>query len=97
MRIAAGSHQSVSLTKGDTVIFSSRIIPGNERRIFEVQNLLAASGIRIVTERDHFVHVSGHPCRDELTQMYQWIRPKIAVPVHGELRHLIEHAALART
>jgi len=96
MRIATGSHQSVSLDKGDTVVFSSRIIPGNERRIFEVQNLLAASGVRIVTERDHFVHVSGHPCRDELTQMYQWVRPRIAVPVHGELRHMLEHAALAR-
>jgi ribonuclease J len=97
MRIATGSHNYVSLTKGDSVIFSSRIIPGNERRIFEVQNLLSASGVKIITERDHFVHVSGHPCRDELTQMYQWVRPQIAVPVHGETRHMIEHAALARS
>jgi len=95
-RIASGSHPSVVLEGGDTVIFSSRIIPGNEVAIFELQNALAAQDIDIVTEKDHFVHVSGHPCRDELTQMYQWVKPRIAIPVHGEIRHLHEHANLTR-
>lgn len=95
-RIAMDNHPNIVLEEGDTVIFSSRIIPGNETSIFELQNLLAERGIRVVTEKDHFVHVSGHPCRDELARMYQMIRPRIAVPVHGEARHLAEHAALAR-
>jgi ribonuclease J len=96
-RIAAGEHQSVALGQGDTVIFSSRIIPGNDVPIFEVQNRLAALGVEVITERDHFVHVSGHPARDELAQMYRWVRPRVAVPVHGELRHMTEHARLARS
>ena len=95
-RIAAGNHPNVSLSKGDAVIFSSRVIPGNELAIAEIQNKLAASGIALLTAEDHFVHVSGHPCRDELAQMYRWIRPKLAVPVHGEMRHQVSHAALAR-
>jgi ribonuclease J len=95
-RIAAGNHPNVSLSKGDAVIFSSRVIPGNEIAIAEIQNKLAASGIALLTAEDHFVHVSGHPCRDELAQMYRWIRPKLAVPVHGEMRHQVSHAALAR-
>lgn len=95
-RIAAGEHPYVSLGDGDTVIFSSRIIPGNELAIFALQNDLAARGIAVLTERDHFVHVSGHPARDELAQMYAWVKPKIAIPVHGELRHMTEHARLAR-
>jgi ribonuclease J len=95
-RIVDDSHPNVTLSPGDTVIFSSRVIPGNEPSIFELQNRLAERGIRIVTERDHFVHVSGHPCRDELARMYQWIRPEVAIPVHGEARHLAEHARLAR-
>jgi ribonuclease J len=78
------------------VIFSSRIIPGNEREIFELQNKLAALGVAVLTERDHFVHVSGHPARDELAEMYRWVRPRIAVPVHGEMRHMTEHARFAR-
>ena len=94
-RIAEDSHPGIVLEKGDTVIFSSRVIPGNETSIFDLQNRLAGRGIRIVTEKDHFVHVSGHPCRDELAAMYQWIRPEVAIPVHGEARHLAEHAALA--
>lgn len=97
MRIAEGSHPHLALDPGDTVIFSSRIIPGNERAIFRLQNLLAERGVRIITERDHFVHVSGHPYRDELRSMYNWVRPKIAVPVHGEMRHLLEHADLAKS
>jgi ribonuclease J len=95
-RIAAGEHPYVSLGEGDTVIFSSRIIPGNELAIFELQNQLAAKGIAVLTERDHFVHVSGHPARDELAQMYSWVKPRIAIPVHGELRHISEHARFAR-
>ena len=94
-RIASDNHSNVSLGEGDTVIFSSRIIPGNELAIFELQNQLAARGVTVITERDHFVHVSGHPARDELAAMYAWVKPKIAVPVHGELRHIAEHARLA--
>jgi ribonuclease J len=96
-RIASGDHPRVVLESGDTVIFSSRVIPGNERAIFAVQNRLASRGIDVLTERDHFVHVSGHPCRDDLADMYRWVRPKIAIPVHGELRHLIEHEKFAQS
>ncbi len=95
-RIAENSHASLSLDPGDVVIFSSRIIPGNEKAIFRLQNDLVRQGVEVITERDHFVHVSGHPARDELTRMYQWVRPQIAVPVHGELRHLHAHEQLAR-
>jgi ribonuclease J len=96
-RAAAGEHPNMTLGKGDAVIFSSRIIPGNELSIFELHNKLAALGVEVLTEQDHFVHVSGHPCRDELAEMYRWTRPQIAVPVHGELRHMSEHARLARS
>ena len=96
-RIAAGAHPHITLGKGDHVIFSSRVIPGNEVAIRTMQNGLADRGVRLYTERDHpGIHVSGHPCRDELKQMYQWARPQIAVPTHGERRHLLEHAALAK-
>jgi ribonuclease J len=95
-RIAAGDHPNVALGSGDAVIFSSRIIPGNELAIFELHNKLSGLGVEVLTEQDHFVHVSGHPCRDELAEMYRWTRPRIAVPVHGELRHMSEHARLAR-
>lgn len=95
-RIAAGNHPNVHLAQGDTVIFSSRVIPGNELAIGEMQNSLAARGINLLTAEDHFVHVSGHPCRDELAQMYRWIRPKLALPVHGEMRHQVAHAKLAK-
>jgi ribonuclease J len=94
-RIARDDHPHVVLETGDVVIFSSRIIPGNERAINRLQNALVRLGVEIVTEEDHFVHVSGHPARDELVRMYQMVRPKIAVPVHGEARHLIAHAELA--
>jgi ribonuclease J len=94
-RIAARDHPNVTLDPGDTVIFSSRIIPGNERTIGRLQNQLSRRGIEVVTEAEHFVHVSGHPARDELARMYQIIRPKAALPVHGESRHLIAHAKLA--
>jgi len=95
-RIAENNHPNVSLGKGDAVIFSSRVIPGNDLAIHELHNKLAALGVELLTSEDHFVHVSGHPCRDELAQMYRWTRPQIAVPVHGELRHQSEHARLAR-
>ena len=95
-RIVEDTHPNIAMSEGDTVIFSSRIIPGNESSIFDLQNKLAERGIRVITEKDHFVHVSGHPCRDELARMYQWIRPEVAIPVHGEARHLAEHAVLAR-
>ncbi|MGD9744494.1 MAG: ribonuclease J [Dongiaceae bacterium] len=94
-RIARNEHPAVQLEPGDTVIFSSRVIPGNERDIGRLQNELARLGVEIVTERDHDVHVSGHPAQDELAQMYQWVRPRIAVPVHGEARHMMAHARLA--
>jgi ribonuclease J len=94
-RIARDDHPHVTLETGDVVIFSSRIIPGNEKPINRLQNALVRLGVEIVTEEDHFVHVSGHPARDELVRMYQMVRPQIAVPVHGEARHLIAHAELA--
>jgi ribonuclease J len=96
-RIAREDHPTVSLEPGDTVVFSSRIIPGNEHAIGQLQNDLARLGVEVVTERDHFVHVSGHPARDELIAMYQWVRPRIAIPVHGEARHLAAHARLAES
>jgi ribonuclease J len=94
-RIAADDHQHVTLDEGDVVIFSSRMIPGNELAIGRLHNQLARRGIDIVTEQDHFVHVSGHPARNELIRMYQMVRPRVAVPVHGEARHLLAHARLA--
>lgn len=96
-RIADGSHPHVKLGAGDSCVFSSRVIPGNEIPIRNLQNKLADRGVRLYTERDHpGIHVSGHPCRDELSQMYRWARPQIAVPTHGERRHLLEHAAFAK-
>lgn len=95
-RIARGEHRHVVLRDGDTVIFSSRVIPGNEGAIHDMQNAFLEKGVELITADDHFVHVSGHPARDELRQMYQWARPKIAVPVHGEKRHIREHVKLAQ-
>ena len=96
-RIAEGIHPHVTLGQGDACIFSSRVIPGNEIPIRNLQNKLADRGVRLYTERDHpGIHVSGHPCRDELADMYHWARPQIAVPTHGERRHLLEHCAFAR-
>ncbi len=94
-RIADGSHP-LALDEGDSVIFSSRQIPGNEVAIGRIQNILAAKGVAMITERQAHVHVSGHPGRPELAQMYKWIRPKLLVPVHGEARHLMEHARFGR-
>jgi ribonuclease J len=96
-RLAEGAHPTVSLGLGDHVVFSSRVIPGNDIPIRNLQNKLSDRGVRLYTERDHpGIHVSGHPCRDELRQMYQWARPQIAIPTHGERRHLVEHTQLAK-
>ncbi len=94
-RIAREDHRHIVLEDGDVVIFSSRIIPGNEKAISRLQNDLVRLGVEIVTEQDHFVHVSGHPARAELVRMYQMVRPHVALPVHGEARHLAAHADLA--
>jgi ribonuclease J len=95
-RMADGSHPALKLEKGDLVVYSSKQIPGNELSIGRVQNALATRGIEVVTERQAHVHVSGHPGRPELEAMYEWIRPEIAIPVHGERRHMEEHARFAR-
>src|SRR3954452_10828801 len=95
-RIARDDHPHIVLEEGDVVIFSSRIIPGNEKAIGRLHNALIRLGVEVVTDEDHFVHVSGHPARDELVRMYQMIRPRVAIPVHGEARHLLGHAELAR-
>ncbi len=96
-RIARDDHRDLTLSEGDTVIFSSKIIPGNERDIFTLINDLVELGVKVITEKDAFTHVSGHPNRDELRRMYEWVRPKYSVPVHGEARHLEAHADFALT
>jgi ribonuclease J len=93
-RIASAQHPAIELDAGDTVIFSSRMIPGNERSISALQNRLVLRGIKVITAHEEDIHVSGHPARDELRQMYAWARPQILVPVHGEARHLQAQAIL---
>lgn len=95
-RIAMDQHPRIALGEGDTVVFSSRMIPGNERAIGTVQDNLARRGVKLITDADHMTHVSGHPARDELKRFYSLVRPKFSVPVHGEWRHLSAHAALAQ-
>lgn len=95
-RIARGDHPNIVLDRDDTVFFSAREIPGNEKAIIRVQNQLVESGVKLVTPDDAPIHVSGHPGQDDLTDLYQWLRPRISVPVHGEARHLRAHAQLAR-
>lgn len=97
-RIARGEHQEITFKRGDTVIFSARPIPGNEREIIAVKNNLAASGVRIIGPREtkHIIHVSGHPARDEIMQMFQWVKPQSVIAVHGERTMLEAHAAIAR-
>jgi ribonuclease J len=95
-RVAENDHRNVDLAPGDTVVFSSRTIPGNEREVNAIVNRLVRSGVRVITDRDGLVHVSGHPRRDELSEMYSWTRPQVAIPVHGEAQHLAAHADLAR-
>ena len=96
-RIAENEHPEISFNKGDLVIFSSRTIPGNEKAVGRIQNNLARLGCDVLTDGEALVHVSGHPRRDELKRMYGWIKPRIAVPMHGEARHLKAQAELART
>ncbi len=95
-RIANDEHPEIALSPGDRVIFSSRAIPGNEKAVGSIINSLIASGVDVVTDRTHLVHVSGHPRRGELARMYEWTRPRIAIPAHGEALHLAEHARFAR-
>jgi ribonuclease J len=95
-RIAEDQHPEVTFQKGDVVIFSSRTIPGNEKAVGRVVNGLVRQGIEVITDRTHLVHVSGHPRRAEMEELYRWVRPRIAIPVHGEALHLSEHAKLAR-
>jgi ribonuclease J len=96
-RIALDEHPDVSLAKGDRVIFSSRTIPGNEKPVGRIVNGLVRQGVEVISDRTHLVHVSGHPRRAELADMFSWVKPRIAIPVHGEALHLAEHAALARS
>ena len=95
-RIAEDHHPDIELGKGDLIIFSSRTIPGNERGVGRMQNRLVDLGCDLITDNDALVHVTGHPRRDELKEMYAWVRPRLAIPVHGEARHLAAHAKLAR-
>ncbi|MEK9281451.1 MULTISPECIES: ribonuclease J [unclassified Bradyrhizobium] len=95
-RIANDDHPEITLNRGDSVIFSSRTIPGNEKAVGSIVNNLVLQGVEIITDRDHLVHVSGHPRRDELRDLIAWTKPKLLVPVHGEALHLHEHAKLAR-
>jgi ribonuclease J len=96
-RIAQGEHPNVKLDAGDRVIFSSRTIPGNEKAVSRVQNGLADMAVEVITDQDEPVHVSGHPRRGELEQLYGWVKPATAIPMHGEGRHLEAHARLAES
>jgi len=95
-RIAEDQHPEVTFSQGDRVIYSARTIPGNEKAVGRVINLLIEQGIEVITDRTHLVHVSGHPRRAELEELIGWVKPKVLIPVHGEALHLHEHAALAR-
>lgn len=95
-KMASNNHQTIKLAPKDTVIFSSKIIPGNDKKIFRLFNIFVKLGVEVITERDHFVHVSGHPAIDELKKMYELIRPQICIPVHGEPVHIHEQAKLAK-
>lgn len=93
-KLARDEMRNVALTPGDTVVYSSRVIPGNEKAILETKNLLIEQGIKIIEDGDALVHVSGHPRRNELRKMYEWTKPRVLVPVHGEAAHLVAHGAL---
>ncbi len=96
-RIASGSHPSVTLDRGDTVVFSSKTIPGNEVEVSRIYNKLVERGIQVIDSSSEAIHVSGHACRDEMAELYGYLRPKFSIPMHGERRHLREHADMART
>ena len=95
-RIVNGTHPDVYLEQGDTVIFSSKIIPGNEKKLYQLHNLITQNDVELITEENAFVHVSGHPNRDDLKDMYSWVKPNCIIPVHGEHRHMKEHAIFAK-
>jgi ribonuclease J len=95
-RIINGIHPDVFLESGDTVIFSSKIIPGNEKKLYQLQNQIVKDNIEIISEENAFVHVSGHPNRDDLKDMYKWVKPHCVIPVHGEHRHMAEHVEFAK-
>ena len=96
MRISNYTHPDVFIEKNDAVIFSSKIIPGNEKKLYKLHNQLVKDGIEVISEESEFIHVSGHPNREDLKDMYNWVRPKSIIPVHGEHRHMIEHAKFAK-
>ena len=96
MRIANYVHPDVFIERGDSVIFSSKIIPGNEKKLYKLHNQLVREGIEVISEENEFIHVSGHPNREDLKDMYNWVRPKSIIPVHGEHRHMIEHVKFAK-
>ena len=95
-RISSLSHPDVKIEKGDAVIFSSKIIPGNEKKLYKLHNELVKNGVEVISEDNEFIHVSGHPNRDDLKEMYNWVKPKCVIPVHGEHRHMIEHINFAK-
>ena len=96
-RIVNGIHPDVYLESGDTVIFSSKIIPGNEKKLYQLtKSNIKSNDVEIITEENAFVHVSGHPNRDDLKDMYSWVKPKCIIPVHGEHRHMKEHVEFAK-
>ena len=95
-RIINGIHPDVFMEGGDCVIFSSKIIPGNEKKLYSIQNLIVKNKIEIISEENAFVHVSGHPNRDDLKDMYNWVKPQCVIPVHGEHRHMAEHVLFAK-
>tara|TARA_B100000579_G_scaffold431004_1_gene445356 strand:+ start:3444 stop:5102 length:1659 start_codon:yes stop_codon:yes gene_type:complete len=95
-RISNYTHPDVFIEKGDTVIFSSKIIPGNEKKLYKLHNQLVKEGIEVISEENEYIHVSGHPNREDLRDMYNWIKPKSVIPVHGEHRHMLEHINFAK-
>ena len=95
-RIINHSHPDVFIESGDAVIFSSKIIPGNEKKLYKLHNDLVKNGIEVISEDSEFIHVSGHPNREDLRDMYNWIKPKCVIPVHGEHRHMLEHINFAK-
>ena len=96
MRIAHYVHPDIFIEKDDTVIFSSKIIPGNEKKLYSLHNQLVKNGIEVISEENEFVHVSGHPNQEDLKDMYNWVKPKAIIPVHGEHRHMMEHINFAK-
>ena len=95
-RIINGVHPDVFLEQNDCVIFSSKIIPGNEKKLYHLQNMIVKNKMEMISEENAFVHVSGHPNRDDLKDMYNWVKPHCLIPVHGEHRHMAEHVAFAK-